>query len=230
MSKLKVVLFVLMLGLLPGLAGAAWMTTDTISGGGSMNSPPVLLCGESTKIHFHATDTNAVKIDLRDENNNSVRVLADRKRESSLTVTIKEKGAYHLAVTAASKSWKIEISQDMDEVQLWKLRKGQPELIAPLNKIATWTGGNEEVTYEITVTEPVWKLQWTYGGGEACSLQVTDEKGQEVTGFAGNVESPASFWFYRPGKYKVTVKVPDGRWILHAAILKKEKEPARETP
>jgi hypothetical protein len=230
MNKLKVVLFALILGLLPRLAGAAWITTDTINGGGSMSSPPLFFCGENAKIHFHSADSNSVKIELVDENNAPVRVLADRRREFSLTVSVKEKGTYHLAITALSKSWKIEIEQDMDEVQLWKLRKTQPEMITPLSKIATWTGGTEEVTYEINVTESTWKLQWTYGGGEACSLRVTDEHGQEVTGFAGNVDSPASFWFYRPGKYKVTVKVPDGRWILHAAVLKKDKEPRQETP
>lgn len=230
MNQLKVVLFALILGLLPRLAEAAWMTTDTINGGGTMSSPPLFFCGDSVKIHFHSTDANAVKIELFDENNNPVRILADRRREFSLTVTVKEKGAYHLAITSINKSWKIEVSQDMDEIQLWKLRKTQPAMIAPMNKIATWTGGAEEVTYEINVTDPVWKLQWTYGGGEACSLRVTDEKGQDVTSFAGSVDSPASFWFYRPGKYKVTVKVPDGRWFLHAAVLKKEKEPRQETP
>jgi hypothetical protein len=224
MNKLKLVVFALVLGLLPRVAAAAWMTTDTIQGGGSMNSPPLFFCGESTKIHFHATDTAAVKIELLDEKNNSVRILTDRRRDFSLTVTVKEKGAYHLAITAASKSWKIEVSQDLDEVQLWNLRKTQPAMVSPMNKIATWTGGTEEVTYEVTVAEPTWKLQWTYGGGDACSLRVVDDKGQEVTHFSGNVDSPASFWFYRPGKYKVTVKVPDGRWILHTAILRKNAE------
>ncbi len=221
-------LFALMLGLLSPLAKAAWITTDTVSGGGSMNSPPLFFCGENTKIHFHSPDAAATHIELLDEKNNRIRILADRMRDFATTVTLKEKGIYHLAVTTTGKSWKFEVSQDMDEVGLWKLRKAQATMTSPVNKIATWTGGAEEVTYEINVTEATWKLQWTYGGGDACTLRVTDDKGTEVTNFLGNVDSPASFWFYRPGKYKVTVKVPDGRWILHAAILKKEQE--KETP
>lgn len=169
-------------------------------------------------------ENSEICVELMGMDNQRIAVLCDLKGEKEgnkrLRVTSSYQGNGYLKVTRKGDiTCSVRIIQNLSSftVKQWQLAEGK--LLNHFEKMATWTGRRETVTYEIYCPAPATKLIVVSGIPKEIAIRVVNEAGEVIIDFEEKVTSDRHLIFYNPGTYRITI-ASQHAWILHVLSMK----------
>ncbi len=208
----------------PAEAGAKrWVTTHSWSGRGTRCTELFLVNADRAQIRYRPGGAGPFRLALLDENGDLLRNLTDQKPSNLLRgkKRVPRRGWAYLRIAAPGTDWTVELDQQVSIIEEWHLLQLAKQKPKGWVKLGTWTGGEGEQIYDITLPTAPWRAVCTVAGEESADVGIFDADGLPWFFAVVDSERDMSTWVHKSGTFSLAVRAGNTSWRVE--IFAREK-------
>ncbi len=189
-----------------------WVETASWFGRGPTTTRTFRAAGERWRLHYTNHGPGPLRIRVFDSEHREVYDIYTRRGFPGIRSMRVGKGDFYLMIEPRDARWEVIVRQRLSRAQEWFLRRHEEETRAGLELVASFSGGQGQTSYPLSLPPGSWRMVYSNSRRETMAVTLTSE--DQDYQFQHRLERPkrTETWIHRGGDFVLQVDAGDTRW------------------